>query len=111
MTDDKLKDALATLADHAGSFVTHWMDDDDPEDHANAERAGEDVDAAEATLTGALEAARAKLAALKAAAEDTSVFQLGEHKGNVMMPRERYDALEDAIAAAEAAGITPKAEG
>lgn len=31
-----LIDHLETLREHANNFVTHWMDDDDPEDHGRA---------------------------------------------------------------------------
>jgi hypothetical protein len=32
----ELDKAIATLAEYAQSFITHWVDDEDPEDHALA---------------------------------------------------------------------------
>ena len=107
MTD--LEKSLALLEDTASSFVSHWMDDDDPADQAAAVERAEEVSRAHAQLANALSAARAMLAALRDLTDAIPLGTLKVKKDFSLMVR--HAAAVKAIAAAEAAGITTTPEG
>lgn len=92
-----LIDSLETLREHANNFITHWMDDDDPEDHARALEAEREVDAAHIALDDALKAAGLMLAALEGLLQPCT-FDL--------TPTDWQRAI-DAATQAHARGITP----
>lgn len=98
-----LIDHLETLREHANNFVTHWMDDDDPEDHARALDAERDVDTAHTALDDALKVSGLMLAALNKAHDMIGDYQRhGCPAGVVAVP----SVIRDAIAQAQARGIT-----
>jgi hypothetical protein len=94
-------DALAFLCETAGSFVNHWVEDDgqNATEQAQAEQAERDTETAEKVVDGALAAARAMLAALRA-------FQNTMRTGKVPNGTPVHAQIDNAIAQAEAAGIT-----
>ena len=59
--------ALDIVGDYAESFISHWIDDDDPEDHAAAEVAQGQYEQALAVLRAALAQREALADALRLA--------------------------------------------
>ncbi len=110
---DKVLDALGVISGHAESFITHWIDDDDPEDHARAVDAAAEVDDAEATVKNALQAAdklREALCGLHSQIVSARAHPRWAHLSNEqtnMLSAYMLKASK-AIAAADAAGIGQK---
>lgn len=102
-----LRKHLDTLHDHARSFVTHWASDDGADDIAEAREACRDVVSAASALSRNIDAARAMLTALKLISH---ALERANDAGETFPASVSIAAyqIKTAIAAAEAAGITPK---
>lgn len=96
MARRSLQKHLGTITQHAISFADHWIDDDTPEEQAAAEKAREEIYAADTAMMAALTAARAMRATLETLADTLGMVESYGFKEECREIRARIDQAKRA---------------